>query len=186
MLEVLEALDVLDVLDVIRCVLLCMLEGELCLLEVPTVMRCVLGTLYAGRCGGWALFSAFRCGISHYSPPSTTGLDGEQGGPLQQKQLPSKIPSLFPKSKCESMDSSNPSSAVSSKGSTPKLSTSSRFTSQNATAEDLLKSQTIGLVQLSDFRKRRAEALEVKEREGLERSSGRATPASGASTPRDG
>ena|SRR5579871_609054 len=86
----------------------------------------------------------------------------------------------------ESMDSSNPSSAVPSRGSTPKLATSSRFTSQNATAEDLLKSQTIGLVQLSDFRKRRAEALEVKEREGLERSSGIVTPASGASTPIDG
>ena len=84
------------------------------------------------------------------------------------------------------MDSSNSSSAVPSRGSTPKLGTGSRFTSQNATAEDLLKSQTIGLVQLSDFRKRRAEALEVKEREGLERSSGRVTPASGASTPRDG
>jgi protein FAM50 len=84
------------------------------------------------------------------------------------------------------MDSSNPSSAVPSRGSTPKLGASSRFTSQNATAEDLLKSQTIGLVQLSDFRKRRAEALEVKEREGLERSSGKVTPTSGASTPIDG
>ena len=39
------------------------------------------------------------------------------------------------------------------------------FKPQNATAEDLLKSQTIGLVNLSDFRKRRAEAVEQKERE---------------------
>lgn len=40
----------------------------------------------------------------------------------------------------------------------------SRFTAQAATAEDLLKEQTVGLVNLSDFRKRRAEALERKER----------------------
>jgi hypothetical protein len=50
---------------------------------------------------------------------------------------------------------------------------SSRFTSQQATAEDLLKSQTVGLVQLSDFRKRRAEALELKQ------GSGTSTPATG-------
>ena len=43
-----------------------------------------------------------------------------------------------------------------------------RFTHQNSTAEDLLKSQTVGLVQLSDFRKRRAEVLERKEREAQE------------------
>jgi len=84
------------------------------------------------------------------------------------------------------MESSNPSSAAPSRSSTPILGTNSRFTSQNATAEDLLKAHTVGLVQLSDFRKRRAEALEVKEREGLDRSSGRLTPASGASTPADG
>ena len=39
----------------------------------------------------------------------------------------------------------------------------SRFRSQVGTAEDLLKSQTVGLVNLSDFRKRRAEALEQRE-----------------------
>lgn len=49
-----------------------------------------------------------------------------------------------------------------------------RFTAQNTTAEDLLKEQTVGLVHLSDFRKRRAEAQELKERE---------TQGSGASTP---
>ena len=38
-----------------------------------------------------------------------------------------------------------------------------RFRSQAGTAEDLLKSQTVGLVNLSDFRKRRAEALEQRE-----------------------
>ena len=43
-----------------------------------------------------------------------------------------------------------------------------RFTQQASTAEDLLKSQTVGLVQLSDFRKRRAEVLEQKEREAQE------------------
>ncbi|KAI9868555.1 MAG: hypothetical protein M1830_005646, partial [Pleopsidium flavum] len=66
--------------------------------------------------------------------------------------------------------------------------TSSRFTSQASTAEDLLKSQTVGLVHLSDFRKRRAKALEQKEREAQDRSFGRFTPAtaSGAATPSDG
>ncbi|KAL6155603.1 hypothetical protein ACJBU6_05812 [Exserohilum turcicum] len=39
-----------------------------------------------------------------------------------------------------------------------------RFTSQAATAEDLLKAQTVGLVNLHDYRKRRAEALDRKER----------------------
>lgn len=80
------------------------------------------------------------------------------------------------------MESSNPSS----RDATPNPALSSRFTSQNATAEDLLKTQTVGLVNLSEYRKRRAEALEEKERESLERSSGKATPASGASTPADG
>jgi hypothetical protein len=40
----------------------------------------------------------------------------------------------------------------------------SRFTTQAATAEDLLKAQTVGLVNLNDYRKRRAEALDLKER----------------------
>lgn len=48
----------------------------------------------------------------------------------------------------------------------------SRFTSQAATVEDRIKADTIGLVTLDDFRKRRAEALEA----------GSAT-ASGATTP---
>ncbi|KAB8342819.1 hypothetical protein FH972_022417 [Carpinus fangiana] len=61
----------------------------------------------------------------------------------------------------------------------------SNFTAQNATAEDLLKSQTSGLVTLSDFRKRRAEAFEVKEKEAQDASRG-VTPGSGVSTPRDG
>lgn len=54
-----------------------------------------------------------------------------------------------------------------------------RFTSQAATAEDLLKAQTVGLVNLNDYRKRRAEAIELKER-------GAADVSSGASTPLDG
>jgi hypothetical protein len=80
------------------------------------------------------------------------------------------------------MTSSNPSSANPSRTSTPNPATASRFTAQASTAEDLLKSQTVGLVHLSDFRKRRAEALEQKEREAQDRSLGRfsgsATPAS--------
>ncbi|MCJ1318892.1 hypothetical protein MMC15_004224 [Xylographa vitiligo] len=64
----------------------------------------------------------------------------------------------------------------------------SRFTPQNSTAEDLLKAQTVGLVHLSDFRKRRAEALEQREREATGSSLGRFTPGSrsGAVTPSDG
>ena len=50
-----------------------------------------------------------------------------------------------------------------------------RFTSQALDAEDVLKEQTVGLVQLSDFRKRRAEALQGGE-DGT-------TSVSGASTP---
>ncbi|KAJ9613322.1 hypothetical protein H2200_003264 [Cladophialophora chaetospira] len=61
------------------------------------------------------------------------------------------------------MASSNPPSGAS----TP------RFTTQTATAEDLLKSQTVGLVNLADFRKRRADVLELKDKEAIE----------GASTP---
>jgi hypothetical protein len=49
-----------------------------------------------------------------------------------------------------------------------------RFASSGHTAEDLLKEQTVGLVHLSDFRKRRAEALEL---------SGGAGSGSGESTP---
>ena len=65
---------------------------------------------------------------------------------------------------------------------------SSRFTSQGATAQDLLASQTVGLVNLSDFRKRRADALEQKEKEAG--SFGRFTPShstgpsSGTATPK--
>ncbi|TVY42310.1 FAM50 family protein [Lachnellula occidentalis] len=77
---------------------------------------------------------------------------------------------------------SNPSSG----GSTPNA----RFTSQKTTAEDLLSTQTVGLVKLSDFRKRRAEAVEQKDRDAQDlltgtssgTGSGRATP-DGASTP---
>ena len=62
-----------------------------------------------------------------------------------------------------------------------------RFTSQGATAQDLLASQTVGLVKLSDFRKRRAEALEQKDREagnfGRFTPGQSAGPSSGTATP---
>lgn len=58
------------------------------------------------------------------------------------------------------MDPKDPSS----REDTPKFSTKS------ATAEDMLKSSTVGLVRLSDFRKRRAEAFEQKEKETHEKS----------------
>lgn len=70
------------------------------------------------------------------------------------------------------MDKFLPTASDRSRSGTPG---NGRFTAQAETAEDLLKSQTVGLVHLDDFRKRRAEALELKER-----------GSSGASTPVDG
>ncbi|RPA83390.1 XAP5-domain-containing protein [Ascobolus immersus RN42] len=43
--------------------------------------------------------------------------------------------------------------------------TPSRFASQTATIDDVLSTQTVGLVNLAEFKKRRAELLEQKERE---------------------
>ncbi|KAL8762784.1 MAG: hypothetical protein Q9184_001266 [Pyrenodesmia sp. 2 TL-2023] len=80
------------------------------------------------------------------------------------------------------MASSNPSSTDPSPVLTPNTSHNARFTSQAATAEDLLRSQTVGLVHLNDFRKRRAEALEQKEREAHGSNLGRFTAASNSST----
>jgi protein FAM50 len=68
---------------------------------------------------------------------------------------------------------------ASSSGDRADTSGNTRFTSQGATAEDLLKAQTVGLVNLNDYRKRRAEALDRKER-------GETAVSSGASTPVDG
>ncbi|KAL9597670.1 MAG: hypothetical protein Q9219_004997 [cf. Caloplaca sp. 3 TL-2023] len=81
------------------------------------------------------------------------------------------------------MANSNPSSSDPSRAPTPNASHNARFTSQAATAEDLLKSHTVGLVHLNDFRKRRAEALEQKEREAHGGNFGRFTAASNPGTP---
>ncbi|KAL8682182.1 MAG: hypothetical protein Q9186_001719 [Xanthomendoza sp. 1 TL-2023] len=81
------------------------------------------------------------------------------------------------------MGSSNPSSTDPSRAPTPSSTQNTRFTSQGATAEDLLQSHTVGLVHLNDFRKRRAEALEQKERETHEGSLGRFSAASRNATP---
>ena len=51
-----------------------------------------------------------------------------------------------------------------------------RFTSQAQDAEDVLKEQTVGLVHLSDFRKRRAEALDQASRDATPAGSGATTP----------
>jgi protein FAM50 len=56
-----------------------------------------------------------------------------------------------------------------------RTSTPRGFTQQSASAEDMLKSQTVGLVNLSDFRKRRAEVFEQKEREAHDKSLGIST-----------
>jgi protein FAM50 len=74
------------------------------------------------------------------------------------------------------MDKFAPASNDGSRSGTP---VNSRFTSQAATAEDLLKEQTVGLVNLNDFRKRRAEALELKERQASSSKSGTTTPQEG-------
>lgn len=66
-------------------------------------------------------------------------------------------------------------------------STPSAFNTQNTTAEDLLKTQTVGLVSLNDYRKRHAEAREAKDREAEARiQSGYNTSRSGSATPSDG
>ncbi|XWW98851.1 hypothetical protein V2A60_006854 [Cordyceps javanica] len=57
--------------------------------------------------------------------------------------------------------------------------TASRFTPQNKTTQERLSTNTVGLVALSDFRKRRAEVLEQQEREA------RDANATGLSTPVD-
>ncbi|KAF1936546.1 hypothetical protein EJ02DRAFT_470352 [Clathrospora elynae] len=73
---------------------------------------------------------------------------------------------------------------ASSSSDRPEAPANPRFTSQAATAEDLLKAQTVGLVNLTDYRKRRAEALDRKERGESTASSGTSTPLDGASTPK--
>ncbi|KAI1819804.1 XAP5-domain-containing protein [Xylaria intraflava] len=63
----------------------------------------------------------------------------------------------------------------------------SRFTSQNKTTQQRISSNTVGLVALSDFRKRRAEVLEQQEREAREAVSATGTPdRSATSTPDNG
>jgi protein FAM50 len=59
----------------------------------------------------------------------------------------------------------------------PASGADARFTAPQKTVEDLIKSQTVGLVQLSDFRKRRAEAMETAKMSDV---------TSGSSTPKDG
>ncbi|TRX88187.1 hypothetical protein FHL15_010936 [Xylaria flabelliformis] len=52
----------------------------------------------------------------------------------------------------------------------------SRFTSQNKTTQQRISNNTVGLVALSDFRKRRAEVLEQQEREAREGALSTPTP----------
>src|SRR4051812_45713417 len=67
-------------------------------------------------------------------------------------------------SKASAMSSSTPTDKPSTPLTVPDRPTHNyRFTSQNETLEDVLKLQTVGLVHLSDFKKRRAELLEQKE-----------------------
>lgn len=74
---------------------------------------------------------------------------------------------------------SNSASPAPSRDQTPNPN-ASKFAASRATAEDLLRSQTEGLVSLSDYRKRRREAWEQGE-------SGISSAApSGATTPKEG
>ena len=81
------------------------------------------------------------------------------------------------------MNSTPPSAANPHEDNAPQ----NRFTSQASTAEDLLKFQTVGLVHLSDFRKRRAEAIEQKELQagsfGRFAPAASSKPGSGTATP---
>ncbi|KAF2667519.1 XAP5-domain-containing protein [Microthyrium microscopicum] len=77
---------------------------------------------------------------------------------------------------------SNPPSAPDSRSGTPGATPGNRFTGQQQDAEDVLKSQTVGLVNLSDYRKRRVEAIEQTTRLPVD-SSGASTPREGALTP---
>lgn len=70
---------------------------------------------------------------------------------------------------------------MTSEGNSGTSTPNSRFTTQAKTADDILSAQTVGLVQLDDFRKRRADAIDAKEREALE--SDRATHSSAADSP---
>ncbi|KAI2641266.1 XAP5, circadian clock regulator-domain-containing protein [Xylaria nigripes] len=64
------------------------------------------------------------------------------------------------------------------------MASESRFTSQNKTTQERISSNTVGLVALSDFRKRRAEVLEQQEREAREAASSTSVPdRSSTSTP---
>ncbi|EPS33060.1 hypothetical protein PDE_08022 [Penicillium oxalicum 114-2] len=67
-----------------------------------------------------------------------------------------------------------------------RVSTPRSFTGQTVSAEDMLKSQTVGLVHLSDFRKRRAEVLEQKEKEAHDKSLGILSNGSRGATPSAG
>lgn len=58
----------------------------------------------------------------------------------------------------------------------PSSNDQSRFTSQNKTTQERLSSTTVGLVALSDFRKRRAQVLEQQEWEARDAASATATP----------
>ncbi|KZM21213.1 uncharacterized protein EKO05_0001370 [Ascochyta rabiei] len=78
------------------------------------------------------------------------------------------------------MDKFGPS-GESSRSGTPG---GARFASQAATAEDLLKAQTVGLVNLNDYRKRRAEAIELKERGSPAVEPSTDAPQEGTSTPK--
>ena len=63
-------------------------------------------------------------------------------------------------------------------------STPRSFTNSRASAEELLKSQTVGLVNLDEFRKRRAEVLEQREKEAQDGTYGRFKASSqGTGTP---
>ena len=67
-----------------------------------------------------------------------------------------------------------------------RTSTSRSFTSQNATAEDQLKYQTVGLVNLADFRKRRADIAEQREKAAHDQKFNRVAAVLGAATPSEG
>lgn len=74
---------------------------------------------------------------------------------------------------------SNSTSNPPSRASTPS---NSRFISNTETLEDALKTQTVGLVHLSEFKKRRVELAEQREREAAEKLQAAHTSRAGTSS----
>lgn len=96
-------------------------------------------------------------------------------GEFEQHRIPQRPVSLNYILSTMSNSTSNPPS----RASTPS---NSRFISNTETLEDALKTQTVGLVHLSEFKKRRVELAEQREREAAEKLQAAHTSRAGTSS----